>query len=87
VTEGLQLEAAAERSHPGDVGRQTHGGGAAAGCVDAPRRQLVHIRQQLRLGCSRVAHQQYIELATQLAALEALQEIGQEDSGPHRQGT
>ena len=47
----------------GDVGRQTDGGRALAGRVDAARGQLVHVLQRLRLGRAGIAAQQNVDLA------------------------
>ena len=58
--------------YPGDVGGEADGGGAAAGGVDAPRRQLVHRHHQLRLAGARVAHQQHVQLAAHPPARELL---------------
>lgn len=55
-------------SYLGDVGSEAHRRGALAGGVDATWRQLVHVSEQLRLGHTRVAHQQHVELATRPGA-------------------
>jgi hypothetical protein len=44
---------------------ETDGRRALAARVDAARRDLVHILQQLRLGGARVAAQQHVELAAE----------------------
>eukprot|EP00982_Pelagococcus_subviridis_P008479 30845-Pelagococcus_subviridis.AAC.14 len=49
---------------PRDVRGETDGGGASAGGVDSTRRNLVHVRQQLRLRYPRVANEDDVDVAS-----------------------
>mmetsp|Transcript_9575 Transcript_9575/g.19836 ORF Transcript_9575/g.19836 Transcript_9575/m.19836 type:complete len:529 (+) Transcript_9575:859-2445(+) len=53
----------------GHVRRQAHRRRPTAGGVDAAGGDLVHVGEQLRLGHARVAHQQAVDLAAELAVL------------------
>ena len=58
----------------GDVGCEAHGAAAAAAGVQAARRDLVDVGQQLRLADAWVAHEEHVELPTDLASSEILQQ-------------